>query len=156
MSFNKTNKKYSMVNSLRRVFACLLFGVFMLPSCGQAANLIPNPNAPGAPYVSVQAQPCTKANIDPSKASVSQPADAACTLNRIGDRFLFDLFYLMGAVAVIMLVYSGFLYIQANGNAEATKKARQNILNVILGIVLLTASYTIVELFTGAVKFFKP
>lgn len=147
-----------MANKLSLSIVCLSIGFLMLPITTLAAtsNLIPDPNAAGAPYVSVQAQPCANAEIDPTKASVSQPANASCTINRIATRFLYDLYFLMGAVAVLMLLYSGILYIQANGNAEATKKARQNIINVILGIVLLTASYLIIEVISGAVKFFTP
>lgn len=144
-----------MASKTVRLLGTFFVAVALLPASVLAADLIPNVNDSNGSYVSVQAQPCGS-KVDPAHPSASQPGNASCTVNRIVNRFLSDLFYLMGAVAVLLLIYSGILYIQANGNAEATKKARQNIVNILLGILLLTTSYTIIELLKGTAAYFKP
>ncbi|MCX6808321.1 MAG: hypothetical protein NTW50_01470 [Candidatus Berkelbacteria bacterium] len=57
-----------------------------------------------------------------------------------------------GVVAFFYLIYSGFLYLTAGGNADAAKKGQQGILNAIIGIVIIALSYAI---FTAVVKQFS-
>jgi hypothetical protein len=58
----------------------------------------------------------------------------------------------VGFIAVLMLIYSGFLYITAGGDDAKTKKGRAGIINSIIGIVIIVAAYTIVRFaVTGAV-----
>lgn len=57
--------------------------------------------------------------------------------------------YIIAAIAVIALIYGGYLYMTAGGDAEKTTKARNVILYSILGILVVGASYLIVEWATG-------
>jgi len=76
------------------------------------------------------------------------------TLNDfLDDRLLPFIFLLLGATAVILLIVAGIQYMTAAGNPDAVKKARQSITNIILGIVLLTASYGIIALILGTIEF---
>lgn len=55
--------------------------------------------------------------------------------------------YLMiaGMLAFLFLVYSGILYITSAGDAEKAKKAQMGLINVIIGIVVVSLSYVIVR-----------
>jgi len=55
--------------------------------------------------------------------------------------------YLMvaGFLAFFYLVYSGILYITSAGNTEQAKKAQTGLINVIIGIVIVSLSYVIVR-----------
>lgn len=48
-----------------------------------------------------------------------------------------------GALAFIYLLYSGILYVTANGNPDQAKKAQSGILNAIIGIVIIVLAYAI-------------
>lgn len=48
-----------------------------------------------------------------------------------------------GALAFIYLLYSGILYVTANGNPDQVKKAQQGILNAVIGIVIIALAYVI-------------
>ena len=60
------------------------------------------------------------------------------------DNLLPVVFLVAGILAFIYIVYSGFIYITAGGNPDATKKGQQGILNGIIGLIIVFASYGIV------------
>ena len=47
--------------------------------------------------------------------------------------------------AFVSLIYSGFIYMTAGGNADQTTKARKNILWALIAIVLALSSYVIIR-----------
>src|SRR3990167_3023664 len=49
-----------------------------------------------------------------------------------------------GVVALIYLILAGYKYITAGGNAETATEARTGILNAIIGLVVIFASYLII------------
>jgi len=56
--------------------------------------------------------------------------------------------YLLGFVGVIlliMLIYGGILWMTAGGNEENTKKAKGYIVNSIIGLIVVLASYAILR-----------
>lgn len=55
--------------------------------------------------------------------------------------------YLMvaGMLAFLYLVYSGILYITSAGDTEKAKRAQTGLINVIIGIVVVSLSYVIVR-----------
>jgi hypothetical protein len=57
-----------------------------------------------------------------------------------------------GVVAFAYLVYSGFLYLTAGGNAESAKKGQQGILNAIIGLVIIALAYTITTAMVGTLN----
>ena len=50
-----------------------------------------------------------------------------------------------GVIALIYLIVAGYQYITAGGNAEQATAARTAILNAIIGIVVIFASYVIMN-----------
>lgn len=55
----------------------------------------------------------------------------------------------LGLIAVgafASLIYSGFMYITAGGDASKTEKAKKNILWAIIGVILAVSSYVLIQL----------
>lgn len=51
----------------------------------------------------------------------------------------------LGLIAVVFLIYAGFLYVTSAGNDENTGKAKKIILYSIIGILIILASFAIVN-----------
>ncbi len=49
-----------------------------------------------------------------------------------------------GIIAVVMLVYGGYMYIASAGNEERAEKGRRILTNAIIGLVVVALAYTIV------------
>ncbi len=47
------------------------------------------------------------------------------------------------AIVVIMVIYSGFLFVQAQGNEEKLKTARKNLMWTLIGAVVLLGAATL-------------
>jgi len=60
--------------------------------------------------------------------------------------------FILGSLGVLMLVYAGFLFVTDGGSGERAGRGRKIIFNVIIGIVLALASYTIVTFVSGFVS----
>lgn len=53
---------------------------------------------------------------------------------------------LLGVVAVVMVVWGGFQYITSQGEPEATKNARNTIVNALIGIGIAISATAVVNL----------
>lgn len=51
----------------------------------------------------------------------------------------------LGLLCTIMIIYGGILYVTSAGEEEKTKKGRNIILYAIIGIIIIVASYAIVN-----------
>jgi hypothetical protein len=69
-----------------------------------------------------------------------------CTLNKLTNHFLAIFFAILTGLALLFLIWAGIQYIASQGNADAVKQARQRIINVVIAIVILVASYAIINL----------
>lgn len=54
-------------------------------------------------------------------------------------------------LVTLALVYSGFLFIKAQGNQEALTKAKQNFLYVVIGSILVLGMWAIATLIGGTI-----
>jgi hypothetical protein len=52
--------------------------------------------------------------------------------------------WLVGSIAILFLIYGGFLYITAGGNTKQADKGRDTIKNSVLGLVVVILAYVIV------------
>ena len=52
---------------------------------------------------------------------------------------------LTGAVALVMFIYGGFLMMFSGGNPSAVKKGKDTLVMAVLGLVVIFASYAIVN-----------
>jgi len=50
-----------------------------------------------------------------------------------------------GILAFFYLVYAGFTYLTAGGNADNAKKGQQGIINAIIGLIIIILAYAIVR-----------
>jgi hypothetical protein len=58
--------------------------------------------------------------------------------------------FLLGVVAVIVIVIGGFKYVTSNGDAEKVKSAKNTILYAVIGLVVAIMAYAIVDFVIGA------
>ncbi len=58
-----------------------------------------------------------------------------------------SVFVLLGAVALFMVVLSGFNYVMARGNPESVEKAKNRLMYAIIGLILASLAYAIVNVF---------
>lgn len=56
----------------------------------------------------------------------------------------------LGLLAVIMVIYGGFLYVSSAGNEENVNKAKKILLYAVLGIVIIIVSFALVNTLLGA------
>jgi len=57
---------------------------------------------------------------------------------------------LVGAIALAMLVYGGFMYVTAAGDDSQIKKAKNIIVYAIIGIIVIGLAYSLVAFVIGA------
>lgn len=55
----------------------------------------------------------------------------------------------LGLLAVVMVIYGGFLYVSSGGSEENTGKAKKILLYAVIGIVIIIASFAIVNTILG-------
>lgn len=58
------------------------------------------------------------------------------------------LYWLVGVIAVVMVAYSGFLFITSAGNPQKTKTAMQSVLYAVIGFIVALLAQAIIELVT--------
>lgn len=56
----------------------------------------------------------------------------------------------LGLIAVVMIIYGGFLYVTAAGNQEKIESAKKIIMYAVVGIVVILLSFAIVNTILGA------
>lgn len=55
------------------------------------------------------------------------------------------LLYILGAIAVVMIVIGGIRYTTSNGDSGATKSAKDTIMYAVIGLVVAVMAYAIVN-----------
>lgn len=70
---------------------------------------------------------------------------AYCTTGSVYKKFIDFAFYAIGIVAVISVIYGGYLYMTSAGNETQTKKGRSVLIWAILGLVVVLLAAVIVN-----------
>jgi len=109
-----------------------------MPFATHLFGLIQTAQAAGSPVVILA--PTGEPSAPPS------PFDLPATLVKVFNSGLDIILLIAGILAVFYLVWAGIQYISAGGSAEKTKVARAAILHAVIGIIVIVASYTIVNL----------
>jgi hypothetical protein len=65
--------------------------------------------------------------------------------NSFWTRLINTMIFVVGAVAVLMIVVGGLRYVLSGGDASSTKSARDTILYSIIGVVIAIMAYAIVN-----------
>ena len=98
-------------------------------------------------------------NCDDSNLTISGGADCAKGANTPdklnGDGGAFTrvvnvMLFVVGAVAVIMLIVGGIRYVVSNGDQGAVTAAKNTILYAIIGIIVAILAYAIVNFFVSS------
>jgi len=58
-------------------------------------------------------------------------------------RALYLLIWAVGVIAVLVIVYSGFTYMTAGGDAEKAERAKKMLMGTVIGILIIIGSYMI-------------
>jgi uncharacterized membrane protein YhaH (DUF805 family) len=80
--------------------------------------------------------------IDPTKGSGAATGDLTGLLNSILNRIP----YFLGGLALLALLYSGFIYVTAFGDAAKMEAAKKNMTWTMIGIIAVAAIYAIIEI----------
>lgn len=118
---------------LKRVIAVTLASLFVaLPVITQAAYFNP---AQGDPTKLISS---STGNINSISLGRSTPTAVALDLINVA-------LSLLAALCVALLLYAGFLWLWARGNAEEVKKAKDIIIGTVIGLVIVLASLGITQ-----------
>ncbi|MFN3302066.1 MAG: Mbov_0395 family pilin-like conjugal transfer protein, partial [Patescibacteria group bacterium] len=58
----------------------------------------------------------------------------------------------LGVVAIVILIYGGYLWMTARGDEEKVRKAKKVLINGLIGLIIILLSYAIVSFVGGRVK----
>ncbi|MEK7072916.1 MAG: hypothetical protein AAB974_00565 [Patescibacteria group bacterium] len=105
------------------------FVMFTLPMVAFAATDITGINAPGL-----------------SGALGLGTADIRVTIASIINVFM----GLLGIIAVVIILYGGFMWMTAAGNEERVDKARKMIVSGIIGLAIILSAYAIARFVVGS------
>ncbi|MBH1957014.1 hypothetical protein I8H84_05550 [Candidatus Saccharibacteria bacterium] len=76
--------------------------------------------------------------------------DAGMTLEEGIKNVVNVLLFLLGSIAVIMIIIGGIRYATSNGDAGAIKGAKDTILYAVIGLIVAILAYAIVNFVVGA------
>ena len=62
----------------------------------------------------------------------------------IGLAFIDIMLYVAGFVAVIFVIYGGFLYLTSQGEPDRTSSAKNTLMNAVIGLVIVLIAITVV------------
>lgn len=82
--------------------------------------------------------------LSASAVSIPDPLNAA-DIFEVAARFIQAVLGLVGAVALLHFIISGFGIILSRGNPESLKKHKDNLLWTTIGIVVLFAAYALIS-----------
>ena len=93
--------------------------------------------------------PAQVALADPA-GEISKGIDQAGGKNEpsLGSRFqdiVNVMLYIIGAIAVIMIVIGGIRYVTSNGDSGSVKSAKDTILYAVIGLIIAILAYSIVN-----------
>ena len=62
------------------------------------------------------------------------------------------LLYIIGAVAVIMIIFGAFRYVTSGGNSSSVTAAKNTIIYAVVGLIIAILAYAIVNFVVSSVK----
>lgn len=78
-------------------------------------------------------------------------ADGKQAVNATVQNVIDILFYVIGIIAVIMIIVGGIKYTTSNGDSTALTSAKNTILYAVVGLVVALMAYTIVNFVIGRI-----
>lgn len=109
------------------------FGILAAPSSSYAINVF---------------EPC---NTSSTAANSAVCADAGkAQSNDFINTIVNTLLYILGAIAVIMIIVGGIMYVTSGGDAGNVKKAKDTILYSVIGLIVAILAFTIINFVVAA------
>ena len=59
---------------------------------------------------------------------------------------------ILGVVLLLLIIYAGFLWMTAGGDSEKTKKAKDYLINAVIGLVITLSAYAISNFVIDAIQ----
>lgn len=89
--------------------------------------------------------------IDPNDApdKISEATGGEGSLKTLTKSFLDFILGFLGFIAVVMIIYGGFLYVTAAGEQDKVDKGKKIIMYALIGIVIIMFSFVIVNTLLG-------
>lgn len=94
--------------------------------------------------VSAMVKPC---DIDPTSDLCQQPQDIWVVVKNVINTML----YVLGALAVIMIIFGGIRYTTSAGDAKKVEQAKNTILYSVVGVVIALLAFAIVNFVIGVI-----
>jgi len=101
------------------------------------------------PFIGL-AQPTFVGDVVPDCSGNPGGACGYCDLMTLAERVIEFLIFFAIIVAILMIIYAGFLYLTAGSNAGQVTKAHSTFRVAIFGLVLVLASWLIIELIVSS------
>ena len=73
------------------------------------------------------------------------PKGGSGDIQSLADKVINLILEVAGALAIIYLIYSGILYLTSAGNPDNAKRGQQGLINAVIGIVVITLAFFIVN-----------
>lgn len=89
-----------------------------------------------------------QSGIDAARDAHGGSGDLVGFFKKIVNTFLF----LIGAISVVMIIYAGFQYVNSGGDSGKVSAAKNTILYAVIGIVVATLAYAIVNFVVNNIK----
>lgn len=86
-------------------------------------------------------------SVDGSVETVNVPITTAADILKNG---LNIFYYLVGAIAVIMIIKAGFTYITSGGDSANVTKAKNTILYAVIGLIVVITAFAITNFIIGS------
>lgn len=120
------------------VIVALIVGVLSISATGNLVYASSSASIPGGIH----------SGIKEAEKAHGGSGDLMGFFKKIVNTFLF----LIGAIAVAMIVYAGFQYVNSGGDSGKVSAAKNTILYAVIGIVVATLAYAIVNFVVSNIK----
>lgn len=100
--------------------------------------------------------PDTKTN--PQSVCATQPGNDICKASKTDKLQTYIVpiinivLYILEAIAVIVIIIAGFMYVVSNGDPSTVKKAKDTILYAVIGLIVAIMAYAIINFVVVHVK----
>ena len=129
-------------HEIRTTTAALLLAVVV--ACAWVTSDVPVAEATSVCPPEKTAAQCAREGLTNTASRAGLVTDPASqSLPVIIGRFIYGALSLTGVIFVILMVYAGFLWMQARGKTEDIEKARKIIETAIIGIVITALAFAI-------------
>ncbi len=132
------------MKSIKKIFAVL--GVIVFAFGGLLVSS-------GVNVATAAGDPCADLakQISGSGFDVKSQLPVYCTTESIYNKILFGALYAVGIVAVIMIIYGGYMYMTAQSNEDQRKKGRDILTWAVLGLVVVVLAVLLVNVVVNLV-----